>query len=162
MIDAAALLLRPEKVIIANPVYDLLQHANVVLAHTPTRALDPAYDSMFWLWWDTIYPLTGDKNSPHDLESSAQIAAKQIYKFYGTGLLMSQTREICRPVPAYTPRKSEWRFQLAKPVYSGRLFMAGQSEFAWGMGGKNPAFKEGNFLLVLFQKRRCCEKIYGN
>jgi len=159
---SAALALRPETLVFANPAFDLLQPANVVAAHTPGNILDPAYDSMFWLWWDTIYPLTGDKNSPHDLESSSQIAAKQIYKFYGTGMLMDQTGNICKPQMSYTPRKSEWRFQLAKPVYSGLPYMAGQSEFVWGMGGKNPAFKEGNFLLVMFQKRRCCEKIYGN
>lgn len=157
--DLIAVMRRPDNLLFANPAFDLLQPANVLQAHTTAGMLPAAYDALFWLYWDTIYPLSGAKASPHDLETSAQIAAKDIYSMYGMGLLKDQVKNYCSAEMTYTPKKSHWRFQLAKPVKTPRPFIAGMSEFVWGMGGKNPPFKEGNFLYVLFQKHNCCEKL---
>lgn len=159
--DLIAVFRRPDNFIFAFPGFDLLQPANMLQAHTTAELLPTAYDSLFWLYWDNIYPLSGSKSTPHDLEGSAQIAAKQIYSFYGIGMLRDQVKNLCQGEITFTPKKSHWRFQIAKPVKTAKPFVAGMSEFIWGMGGKNPPFKEGNFLFVLFQKKRCCEAIYG-
>ncbi|HCE68177.1 MAG: hypothetical protein A2X82_15465 [Geobacteraceae bacterium GWC2_55_20] len=158
--DLIAVFRRPDNFLFANPAFDLLQPANALQANTTASVLPAAYDALFWLYWDTIYPLSGSKSTPHDLEGSAQIAAKQIYSFYGTGMLQDQVKNVCQSEITFTPKKSHWRFQLAKPVKTPKPFIPGQSEFVWGMGGKNPPFKEGNFLFVLFQKRNCCERLY--
>lgn len=155
--DLVALFSRPDNILFAFPAFDLLQPANVLQAHTSAGALPAAYDSLFWLYWDTIYPLSGSKSTPHDLEGSAQIVAKQIYSFYGLGLLRDGVKDVCQATMSYTPKKSHWRFQIAKPVKTSKPFLPGMSELIWGMGGKNPPFKEGNFLFVLFQRKRCCE-----
>lgn len=159
--DLIAAFRRPDNLIFANPAFDLVQPANVLLAHTTAGTLPGAYDSLFWMYWDNIYPLSGSKASPHDLEGSAQIAAKQIYSFYGMGILWDNVSDYCEAKMTWTPKKSHWRYQLAKPVKTPKPFIAGMSEFVWGMGGKNPPFKEGNFLFVLFQKKNCCERILG-
>lgn len=159
--DLLAVTKRPDNLVFAFPGFDLLQPANVLLAHTAGDVFPAAYDSMFWLWWDTIYPLSGSKGSPHDLESSSQVAARQIYMFYGTGILRDNVKNVCNSEVAFMPKKSHWRFQLAKPKKTPTPYVPGQSEFLWGLGGKNPPFKEGNFLYVLFQRKRCCEQLYS-
>jgi conjugal transfer pilus assembly protein TraU len=151
----------PRAILFANPAADIACAASSLIAQVPGQVLAPVYDSLFWCWWDNIYPISGDKFSAHDLESAAHIGSKQIYRYYGTAMLGDNLMSPCKTTYTMQPKKSQWRFQFAKPVKSATAFPPGRSEFLMGPG-MNPAYKDGNFLFVLFQKQRCLLRVYGS
>ncbi|QEM66754.1 hypothetical protein FO488_00335 [Geobacter sp. FeAm09] len=160
--DWLAMLKDPKVFLVANPVADIACGAKNAIAQVPGNFFPAAYDSLFWCGWDNIYPLSGNSNSPHNLTASAQIAARQIYTNtqFGTveDYLVDSQGCSGQIVPVW--KSSQWRFQLAKPVKSSTPFWAGESELIWG-SGRAPTYNDKNFLYVLFQKKRCCQKIYG-
>ena len=150
----------PKAFLFANPAADIACGASNALAQMPGGFFPSSYDSLFWCWWENIYPLSGDIGSPHVLTAASQNAARKIYSYTEIGLLQDYEKDVCHPIPVTVPKKSQWRFQLAKPVKTPTPFVAGQTELIWG-SGKNPPYKEGNFLFVMFQKKRCCQKLKG-
>lgn len=160
--DWLAMLKDPKVFLVANPVADIACGAKNIIAQVPGNFFPAAYDSLFWCAWDNIYPLSGNSSTPHNLTASAQIAARQIYTNtqFGTIEDFMADSQGCsgQIVPVW--KSSQWRFQLAKPVKTATPFWAGESETIWG-SGKAPAFNDKNFLYVLFQKKRCCQQIYG-
>lgn len=150
----------PTAYLFAAPPFDLACVANAAIAQFPGATYVPGYDALFWCWWDNIYPMTGDRFSGNELESAATIAARQIFHYYKYAIMLDDLQNACKGVGPVLPKKSHWRFQTVKPVKGGTPFIPGASEFFWGIN-KNPAFKDGNFLFLLFKKKRCCEKIKG-
>ena len=161
--DWLAMLKDPKVFLVANPAADIACAAKSAIAQIPGNFFPSVYDSLFWCGWDNIYPLSGNNGTPHDLTASAQIAARQIY--INTQLstvedFMADSQGCTgQIVPVW--KSSQWRFQLAKPVKTATPFWAGESELIWG-SGKAPAYNDKNFLYILFQKKKCCQKIYGN
>lgn len=152
----------PTAVMFASPPFDWACAIPAAIAQVPGGTFVPGYNGTFWCWWDNIYPMTGDRFSPHEIESAATVASRQIYMKYKSTLLTDDTSNACAPVPGpVLPKKSDWRMQIVKPVRGSNAFVPGTSEFIMGVG-KNPAFKDGNFLFLLFKKKRCCEKIKGS
>lgn len=152
-----AALMDPRAFLFANPAFDFSCATRSAAVQAPVGNIVEAVDSLFWCSWGSIYPLTGDRSSAFDLESSAAIGAKMLYKMTTYGLHLDHASNICSPTLNPIWKQSHYRMQLAKPV-RGRPFILGQSDLLWG-SGKNPPFKDGNFLFVLFQKHRCCEPL---
>ena len=161
--DWLAMLKDPKVFLVANPVADIACGVKNTIAQIPGSFFPSVYDSLFWCGWDNIYPLSGNNGTPHDLTASAQVVARQIYTNTQFGTVEDFTIDAqgctAQIVPVW--KSSQWRFQLAKPVKTATPFWAGESEMIWG-SGKSPAFNDRNFLYVLFQKKKCCQKIYGN
>ena len=160
--DWLAMLKDPKVFLVANPAADIACGAKSTIAQLPGAFFPLVYDSLFWCLWDNVYPLSGNVGSPHNLTASAQIAGRQIYTNTQFGAVEDFTADSQGCSGRVTPvmKSSQWRFQLAKPVKSATPFWAGQSEMIWG-SGKAPAYNDKNFLFVLFQKKKCCQKIYG-
>lgn len=150
----------PRAILYANPLADIACAASSLIAQAPGQAFAPIYDSLHWCWWDNIYPISGDKYSPHDLESAAHIGGKQIYRYYSYRVLGDNAKDPCRTTYTMIPKKSHWRMQASKPVKSSQPFVPGRSELLMGVG-LNPPYKDGNFLFVLFQKQRCLLRLKG-
>lgn len=151
----------PKALLFANPAADIACVASNSLAQLPGGFFPTGYDSLFWCWWENIYPLTGDMGTPHDLTATAQTVARQIFFLSETGLLQDHVKNVCAPTYTAIPKKSQWRFQLAKPVKSATPFVVGQTELVWGIN-KSQSYHDGNYLYVLFQKKRCCQKLKGS
>lgn len=160
--DHLANLSDPKSLLVANPVADIAAIPSYVMAQAPNGFYPPAYDAFFWAWWYNIYPLVGAVNQPHSLSVSAHLAARQVYSKTSDGGVLDYTLDpmACTGKYQSIPKKSQWRFQLAKPGKSSPI-IAGRTELLWG-SGKNPPYKDGNFLWVLFQKMNCCQKIKGS
>ncbi|WP_224962476.1 TraU family protein [Geomonas subterranea] len=158
--DFIAALADPKVFLFANPAADIACGGKNVIAQVPGGFFPAAYDSLFWCQWDNIYPLSGNVGHSSHLTASAQLVAKQLYKFSQFGGILDYTANSCQGT--YTPvmKSSQWRYQLAKPVKTATPFWAGQSELAWG-SGKLPTYKDSNFLFVVFQKKKCCQKFKG-
>jgi len=156
--DLLAMGMDPWCFLYAAPPFTLVEPANIALAHLPVSTMPPAYNAMEWMWWGNICPLSGNVASPRDMTSSAQIAAKQLRKRARVGLIQGRVTNQCTGTIEPFPKKDEWRFSLAKPKKTPRHFIAGQTELIWGTN-KNPPFREGNFLFLLYQKKVCCEKL---
>src|ERR1039457_205030 len=159
--DALADLTDPKVYLVANPIADFAAIPSYVMAQFPNGLIPTVYDAFYWAWFDSIYPLTGRTQRPHTLTAAAQMAARQVYSFTQDGALLDYTKNVCAGTSIPIARKSQWRFQIAKPVKGATAVIAGQSEIFWGTL-KNPAYVDGNFLWVLFQKKRCCQKIKGS
>lgn len=158
--DFLAAIKDPKVFLVANPIADIACVGKNAIAQMPGGFFPAAYDSLFWCQWDNIYPLSGNVASQHHLTSSAQLVARQLYTYTQFGVIQDYTANSCQGVYAALMKSSQWRYQLAKPVKSATPFWAGQSELVWG-SGKAPAFRDSNFLFVLFQKKRCCQKLGG-
>lgn len=161
--DWMAMLKDPKVFLVANPVADIACGAKSAIAQIPGSFFPSVYDSLFWCLWDNVYPLSGNSSTPHNLTASAQIVGRQIYIYTQLGLIQDWTSHPngCTSQQTPTMKSSQWRFQLAKPVKTATPFWAGQSELIWGTN-KAPAYNDRNFLYVMFQKKKCCQKIYGN
>lgn len=159
--DYLADLADPKSILVANPAADLACAGSLAIAQLPGGFLPKAYDSLFWCWFDNIYPLSGNMQYPHSLTAAAQVASRQIYTFTESGSLEDYMINSCHGTATTLPKKSQWRFQIAKPVKGATPFIAGQSELSWGTN-KNPPYYDENFLFVLFQKKRCCQKLKGS
>ena len=152
----------PKTYLLASPPFELACVTKVVSTHLSLAAnsnLDPVSSLLWWCGWGGIYVLTGDTNQPNALEAAAQNALRMIYMEYDFGMIQDNVREVCRPMPTYTPDTGHWRFSLALPVKSAKAFLIGESTLLWDVN-KQPSLKDGNFLFVTYQKKRCCEKIY--
>ncbi len=149
----------PKAFLFANPAANVACAASNALANAPAEVLAPAFDSLFWCWWDNIYPLTGEVQTPHDLTGAAQNVAREVFAMTQTGAVLDNVRNVCQGSYAPVPKKSHWRMQIAKPVKGATPFVPGQSELTWGSGKQAP-YSDGNYLFVLFNKKRCCQKIY--
>jgi conjugal transfer pilus assembly protein TraU len=158
--DLLAALKDPKVFLLANPVADVACAGSNALAQVPGNFLPTTFDSFWWCWWDNIYPLSGNAASPSVLTTTAQLVGRQIFEYSELGLLQDYVADPngCHPEPAYIAKKSQWRFQFAKPVKSSTPMWVGQNEFVWGSGKALP-YDGRNFLMVLFQKKNCCLKI---
>lgn len=150
----------PKVFLMANPVADIACVGKNAIAQVPGGYFPMVYDSLFWCQWDNIYPLSGNVASPAHLTSAAQIVARQLYTYTQLGSILDYTQNSCSGQAVPLMKSSQWRYQLAKPVKAATPIWAGQSELTWG-SGKAPAFKDSNFLFVLFQKKKCCQKLKG-
>ena len=159
--DWLAMLKDPKVFLVANPAADIACGAKSTIAQIPGAFFPAVYDSLFWCLWDNVYPLSGNVGSAHNMTAAAQIVGRQIYINTNLGLVQDWTSDSQGCSSQYTPtmKSSQWRFQLAKPVKTATPFWAGQSEMVWG-SSKAPAYNDKNFLYVLFQKKKCCQKIY--
>ena len=158
--DLLADLADPKVLLVANPIAALAAMPSYAMAQFPNGAFAPAYDAFFWAWFDNIYPLTGGLQRAHALTSSANIAARQIYTYTELGGVLDYTKNVCSGQYQPIPKKSQWRFQMAKPVKLALPIIAGKSEMIWGPGA-NPPYHDNDFLWILFQKKRCCQKFKG-
>lgn len=149
----------PKAFLFANPAAVIACSGANLLANAPAETLSPAYDALFWCWWDTVYPLTGDVQTPHDLTGAAQNIAREIFVMSQAGAVQDNVRNVCGGSYSPIPKKSQWRFQIAKPVKGATPFVPGQSELTWGSGKKLP-YAGGNYMFVLFNKKRCCLKLW--
>lgn len=132
------------------------------MAQLPNGGIAAAYDAIFWEWWDMIYPLDGIQQRPHTLTVAANIAAREVFLMQAWGGILDYSLDpaACAGKVQSVPRKSTWRFQLAKPVKAASPIIAGRTEILWGINA-NPPYLDGNFLWVLFQKMVCCQKVQG-
>jgi len=158
--DYLSALKDPKIFLFANPAADIACIGKAAIAQLPGSWFPMAYDSFFWCQWDNIYPLSGNVASGSVLTSSAQIVARQVYTYTQEQAILDYTKLACKGQPSNIMKSSQWRYQFAKPVKSATPFWAAQSEFIWG-GGKAPAYNDSNFLFVLFQKKKCCQKLKG-
>jgi len=158
--DFLAALKDPKVFLFANPVADIACSAKNAIAQVPGNFFPSVYDSLFWCLWDNIYPLSGHSGSPHALTAASQIVGRQIYLFSEYGGILDYTSNSCQGQPNFLMKSSQWRFQIAKPVKTATPFWPGQSELIWG-AGKTLPYKDKNFLYVLFQKKKCCQKLLG-
>lgn len=156
-----AAMLDPRVFLFASPPFDIICSASRGLAMIPGDVLSGAFNTLFWCCFEGVYSLTGDKNNPHDTESAAAIAAKDLYKVSSLGLHMDTTSNACvsKPFPSVW-KKGDFRWALAKPVRMKKPIICDTPGFLWD-SAKNPPFKEGNYLWVLFQKNICCQKVKG-
>jgi conjugal transfer pilus assembly protein TraU len=161
--DMLAALKDPKVFLLANPVADIACAGSNALAQVPGNFLPATFDSFWWCWWDNIYPLSGNVSLPSILTTTAQLAGRQVFQYGELGLVQDYTSDPngCAPGPAYIVKKSQWRFQFAKPVKSSVPMWVGQSELAWGNGKALP-YAGSNFLLVTFQKKNCCQSVLGS
>lgn len=122
------------------------------------------YDFDFWCSWGTVYPLTNHKSTPNYSTANAAIAAKMIFKRHRELLQYDHTIDRCQPTVMPIWRKSAYRLQIARPVRGSQTFPIGRSEVLWASMKNPPYGSKGNpgdeFAFVLFQKKRCCEKVY--
>jgi len=158
--DYLAALKDPKVFLFANPVADIACSGKNAIAQVPGGFFPSAYDSLFWCLWDNVYPLSGNVGSAHSLTASAQLVGRQIYTYSEFGGILDYTNDSCQGRPNFVMKASQWRFQLAKPVKTATPFWPGQTELVWGQG-KAPAFNDKNFLFVLFQKKKCCQRLKG-
>lgn len=158
--DYLSALKDPKIFLMANPVADIACVAKNAIAQVPGGFFPTAYDSLFWCQWDNIYPLSGNVASPSHLTSSAQLVARRLYTYTEFGGILDYTVNSCQGVNTALMKSSQWRYQLAKPVKSATPFWAGQSDLVWA-SNKAPAYHDSNFLFVLFQKKKCCQKLKG-
>ena len=158
--DFLAAIKDPKVFLFANPAADIACAAKNAIAHVPGGYFPVAYDSLFWCQWDNIYPLSGNVGSSAHLTSSAQLVARQLYTMSQLGLVLDYTVSSCEGRATGMMKSSQWRYQLAKPVKTATPFWAGQSELIWG-SMKAPVYKDSNFLFVVFQKKKCCQKLRG-
>lgn len=158
--DYLAALKDPMVFLFANPVADIACAAKNALAQVPGLYFTAAYDSLFWCSWDNIFPLSGNVLSPHKLTSTAQLVSRQLYTYIEFADIEDFTVNSCQGTVVPLMKSSQWRYQLAKPVKSATPFWAGQSELAWGIN-KAPSYEASDFLYVLFQKKKCCQKLKG-
>lgn len=158
--DHMAAVSDPKVFLFANPVSDIACGGKNALAQVPGNFFAAAYDSLFWCQWDNIYPMSGNVGHSGHLTASAQLAARQIYKATQVGGILDYIQNSCQGTMTGMMKSSQWRYQLAKPSKTSTPFWAGQSELAWG-AGKLPLYKDSNFLFVIFQKKKCCQKFKG-
>jgi conjugal transfer pilus assembly protein TraU len=160
--DLLAALKDPKVFLLANSVANIACAGSNALAQVPGAFLPTTFDSFWWCWWDNIYPLSGNSASPSVLTTTAQLVGKQIFEYSELGLIQDYVSDPdgCTANPAYVAKKSQWRFQFAKPIKSSSPMWVGQSEFVWGSGKTQP-YAGKNFLLVVFQKKNCCQKLFG-
>ena len=156
-----AAILDPKVFLFASPPFDLVCAASRGIAMIPGEILTSAYNSLFWCAFENVYSLTGDKNNSADTESSAAIASKMLYKLSSTGMHMSLTDNMCQPTSRPFWKKGDYRWALSKPVRMNKPIIMDTPGFLWD-SNKNPAYREGNFLWLLFQKRICCQKVKGS
>ena len=151
--DQLALIISPEALLFANPVAQISCVADSVSANA---GLPLPY--LFWCMgsWGSAYPLSGNVNDGSQVQGSAAIAARMIYKLGREFLLWDYGLNLCSATPTPIWVKWNYRLQLAKPVRGGQCVPIGRSEFIWG-GAKNPPTGKGdNFLYMIFRKRACC------
>jgi len=122
------------------------------------------YDFDFWCSWGTVYPLTNHKATPNYATANAAIAAKMIFKRHREFLQFDHTIDRCKGTVMPIWRKSAYRMQIVRPVKASKSFPIGRSEVLWASMKNPPYGSKGNpsdeFAFVLFQKKRCCEKVW--
>jgi len=155
-----AAVIDPRVFLFASPPFDLVCSASRGIAMVPGEILTGAFNSLFWCCFENVYALTGDKNNAADTESSVAIAAKMLYKLSSTGLHKDLTSNSCQPTIRPFWKKGDYRWALSKPVTMSKPIICDTPGFLWD-SNKNPPYREGNYLWLLFQKRICCQKVKG-
>jgi len=151
--DMLAMLINPEALLFANPVSQLSCIPDSVSANAGLP-LDP----LFWCMgsWGSAYPMTGHINDDAYTQANAATAARLIYKLSRQGLTWDSAINLCAKTPTPIWIKSNYRFQIAKPIRGIQIIPLGRSVIIWG-AAKNPTTGLGdNFIFMIFKKRSCC------
>ena len=150
----------PTGILVASPVFDIGCAVVAAEAQVPVESIRVGYDSLYYCWWGNMYPTTTDRVSKVELETSTTMVAREIFLKYQQSNLSDDVANACMPIAPVLPKKSHFRMQMVRPTRGGKAFVPGASEYFWGIG-MNPPYHDGNFLYLLFKKRRCCIKIKG-
>lgn len=154
------MLLNPESILFANPIAQAACAAECVRTSTGGLAMDELF------WCDgcngSIYPMQGNVSSTHGgVQSSGTVAAKLQARMHRFLLAMdtSNPSRLCAPQIAPIIKKSQYRWQLTRPLAKSQgAFACGTTGFSTDFiaSGKEYPFKGESFGWLMWRKRNCC------
>jgi conjugal transfer pilus assembly protein TraU len=161
--DKLQVLLNPESLLFGNPIAQAACMADCVSSN-----LKLPIDTLFWCAGciGNIYPFAG-WNADHygGVQSSHLLSMRVLAKMHRLGLAKVTSTdsskingELCRKSRSFTIKKSQYKLQMAYPVYKNDSFACvplGMSDIFYGSKKEFP-IKGQDFVYVLWRKVNCC------
>jgi len=157
--DMMANILSPESMLFQNPI----AHFSCIPDSIASSAGYPM-DTLFWCngAWGGVYPIGGTSQASTQIEASAGVASKFLYKLHRELIAWGTKGEaaLCGKYVLPVWQKSQYRFQILKPNAGDMLFPVGRTSLIWGMGkssvSPDPDQAADNYTYLLWRYRDCC------
>lgn len=154
--DLAGFVLNPESVLFGNPVAQA-----ACIADSVSSLVGYPIDSLFWCTgsWGSAYPLAGSTSVDKNIQNSALLAGRTIYREARLGMLWDTGVDECYAMVTPVWIKSHYKLHMVKPV-RGPIVSIGRSSILWE-SGKNPVLgtrrnSPDNFAYLLIKRVKCC------
>lgn len=154
--DIAGFVLNPESILFGNPIAQAACIADAVAS-----LVGYPINSLFWCVgsWGSAYPLAGSTSVDKNIQNSALLAGRTIYREARLGMLWDTGIDECYAMITPVWVKSNYKLHMVKPV-RGPIVSIGRSSILWE-SGKNPVLgtkrnSPDNFAYLLFKRVKCC------
>jgi len=154
--DMLAAFMHPEVFLVANPIAQA-----ACLADAVTAQVGFPLDLLWWCFgaWGSAYPFSQNVGQAINVTSSANIAARTIFKMHRQLMLWSNPTEnvgLCRKIPLPFMRKKQYGIFPIYPRTFPFRFVIGKTPFWWGTAMDMPFVNFHVWVWNVYSKRTCC------